>query len=135
MNYHDAQVLLDQLHQAQNQFYAGGDVEPVISLLTTDVHWSVPGDNDIAGDYVGLSAVIEYLERRRRLAGCTLRLIRRDVLVGHGHLVAALTDALAVRDGQLLTWSTVGLYAVQDARIRRCWLLPLDIATLDGIWS
>jgi hypothetical protein len=33
------------------------------------------------------------------------------------------------------TWGTVGLYEVADGRIRRCWLLPLDAADFDAIWS
>ncbi len=38
-----AESILQNLHAAQNEMYAGGDVNPVRSLLTDDVTWHVPG--------------------------------------------------------------------------------------------
>jgi hypothetical protein len=75
------------------------------------------------------------MRRHRRLAGCTLRLVRRDVPVGRGGHVAALTDGIVVRDGEVCRWSTVGLYQLVDGRIARCWLLPLDAERFDAIWG
>lgn len=135
MERRDAQDLLDQLHRAQNEYYAGGDGHRLETLLTPDVRWSVPGDNPLAGVYDGIEDVLGYMHRRRRLAGCTLRLVRRDVLVGRGHRIAALTDGVALRSGSVHTWETVGLYDIEGDRIRRCWLLPLDAAAFDAIWT
>ena len=63
-------LLLDQLHSAQNEFYGGGGDERLRSLLTPDVAWIVPGQNSIAGEYVGhrrglrlLSAPIAAIEQ------------------------------------------------------------------------
>jgi hypothetical protein len=75
------------------------------------------------------------MKRRRRLAASTLRLVRRDVLVGRGQRIAAVTDGVVLRSGKVHTWGTAGLYEVTDGRIRRCWLLPLDAADFDAIWS
>jgi ketosteroid isomerase-like protein len=121
-----AQELLDRLHRAQNEYYAGGDSRGLSDLLAADVRWSVPGDNALAGVYIGVDHVLDYMQRRRRLAACTLRLVRRDVLVGRGQRIAAVTDGVVLRSGRVHTWGTVGLYEVADGRIRRCWLLPLD---------
>src|SRR5689334_13318181 len=41
--------VLERLHDAQNQFYGGGDATPLAELLAADVYWSVPGQNRIAG--------------------------------------------------------------------------------------
>lgn len=131
----EAAELLDRLHRAQNDLYAGGDGAALAGLLTAGVQWSVPGSNALAGEYEGLLEVLDYMRRRRRLAGCTLRLIRRDVLVGRGPRVAALTDGVAVRDGRIHRWSTIGLYHLVDGRVARCWLLPLDPACFDAVWS
>lgn len=130
-----AQELLDRLHRAQNEYYAGGDSRGLSDLLAADVRWSVPGDNALAGVYIGVDHVLDYMQRRRRLAACTLRLVRRDVLVGRGQRIGALTDGVVLRSGRVHTWGTVGLYEVADGRIRRCWLLPLDAADVDAIWS
>ena len=84
--------LLRRLHEAQQAFYAGGDEAPVRALLTDDIHWHVPGRNAIAGDYLGIEAVLAYFRRRRDLVDRTLRLHPGDVLVGDGDRIAALTD-------------------------------------------
>jgi hypothetical protein len=60
---------------------------------------------------------------------------RRDVLVGDGDRLAALTDGFATIRGVDHHWSTVGLYDVIDRQIAACWLLPLDQRAFDAIWS
>lgn len=131
----EATDLLDRLHAAQNQHYAGGSSAAVEALLTEDVTWTVPGDNAIAGTYRGLEEVLAYFGRRREIAGGTFRMRRLDVLAGEGSRVAALTDGVAIVGGVERRWSTVGLYEVRDGRIAACWLLPLDAREFDAIWS
>jgi ketosteroid isomerase-like protein len=127
--------LLDSLHAAQNEFYAGGADDALRALLTPNVTWVVPGANTIAGTYRGVDEVFDYFRRRRDLANSTFRLTRRDTLVGDGGRIAALTDGTAVIDGVERRWETVGLYDIADGRICGCWLLPLDAAEFDAIWS
>jgi ketosteroid isomerase-like protein len=131
----EAAALLARLHEAQNQFYGGGGASALAALLAPDVTWSVPGSNAIAGTYRGLDAVLRYFARRRDIADSTFRLHRRDVLTGTGDRIAALTDGTATIAGQERSWSTVGLYDTRDGRIAACWLLPLDPAEFDAIWS
>jgi ketosteroid isomerase-like protein len=134
--YRDTAInLLDQLHKAQNEFYAGGSAAGLRQLLTPNTTWTVPGDNRIAGTYRGLEEVFGYFRRRRDLADRTFQMKRRDVLVGDGDQVAALTDGFATIHGVDHRWSTVGLYDVIDRRIAACWLLPLDQGAFDAIWS
>src|SRR5215204_3673259 len=76
--------ILDRLHSAQNEFYAGGSGAMLKKLLTADISWKVPGNNRIAGTYRGLEEVFGYFRRRRDLADQSLQMIRRDVLVGTG---------------------------------------------------
>jgi ketosteroid isomerase-like protein len=135
MNREAAIDLLDRLHEAQNKFHAGGSGAGLQQLLDSEVTWTVPGDNDIAGTYQGLDAVLGYFRRRRNLADRTFRLERRDVLVGNGDRVAALTDGIATIHGADHQWSTVGLYEIIEGRIGACWLLPLDQREFDSIWS
>jgi hypothetical protein len=127
--------LLDQLHSAQNEFYAGGSGAALEQLLAPNITWTVPGDNRIAGNYRGLDEVFDYFRRRRDLADHTFQMQRRDVLVGDGDRVAALTDGLATIRNVDRRWSTVGLYDVIDRQIAACWLLPLDQRAFDAIWS
>jgi uncharacterized protein len=135
MNRATAIGLLDRLHKAQNEFYAGGSGAALEQLLAPNITWTVPGDNRIAGTYHGVEEVFGYFRRRRDLADRTFQMQRRDVLVGDGDRVVALTDGLATIGGVDRRWSTVGLYDVDGGKIAACWLLPLDQRAFDAIWS
>ncbi len=135
MNRDRAIALLDRLHEAQNAFYGGRSGAPLEDLLGCTVVWTVPGASPIAGTYRGVDAVFGYFRRRRDLADRTFLMHRRDVLVGEGRRIAALTDGSATIAGVEHRWSTVGLYDVTEWQIRACWLLPLDQAAFDAIWS
>ena len=135
MNRDSAIALLDRLHAAKNAFYGGGSGAPLEDLLGCTVVWTVPGASPIAGTYRGVDAVFGYFRRRRDLADRTFLMHRRDVLVGEGRRIAALNDGSATIGGVARRWSTVGLYDVTEWQIRACWLLPLDQAAFDAIWS
>jgi ketosteroid isomerase-like protein len=135
MNRHTAIGLLDRLHKAQNEFYAGGSDAALQQFLAPDITWTVPGGNRIAGTCRGLEEVLGYFRRRRDLAGRTFRVTRRDVLVGDGDWVAALADGFATIRNADHRWSTMGLYEVTDQEITACWLLPLDQHVFDAIWA
>jgi ketosteroid isomerase-like protein len=130
-----AAALLDRLHAAQNAFYGGGDAAPLAELLAPDLTWTVPGASPIAGTFRGHEEVFGYFRRRRELASGTFRMHRRDVLAGEGPRIAALTDGTATIGGRERRWSTVGLYEIAGDRIAACWLLPLDQAEFDRVWS
>ena len=131
----EARRVLARLHEAQAAFYAGGPPEPLHAVLTEDIAWVVPGTNAIAGEYHGLDAVIDYFTRRRELADRSFRMHPGDLVVGDGDHVAALTDGTATIGGVERRWSTVGLYRLRGERVAACWLLPLDAAAFDAIWS
>ena len=130
----DHAAVLQRLHAAQGEFYAGGSGEGLRALLAEDVVWTVPGRNAIAGVYEGIDAVFAYFARRRDLADRTFRMHPGEVLTGDGDHVAALTDGSAVIDGTERRWSTVGLYRFRGEQIAACWLLPLDADAFDEIW-
>jgi uncharacterized protein len=135
MNRDTAIDLLDRLHTAQNGFYAGGSGAALERLLAPSITWTVPGDNRIAGTYRGLEEVLDYMRRRGDLADHTFQMKRRDVLVGDGDRIAALTDGFATIRNVDHRWFTVGLYEVIDQQIAACWLLPLDQHAFDAIWT
>jgi ketosteroid isomerase-like protein len=136
MDRDEATALIDALHAAQNEFYAGGSDAELRRLITADVVWTVPGASPIAGTYRGIDEVCAYFARRRDLASGTFRMHRQDVLIGETRRMCALTDGTATLRGQEHRWSTVGLYDVtEDNRIRACWLLALDQRAFDVAWS
>jgi ketosteroid isomerase-like protein len=135
MNRDVAIELLDRVHEAQNEFYAGGSGAALEQLLAPHITWTVPGDNRIAGNYRGHEEVFGYFRLRRDLADHTFQMKRQDVLVGDGDRLAALTDGFATIRDVDHHWSTVGLYDVIGRQIAACWLLPLDQRAFDAIWS
>ena len=135
MNRDAAADLLARLHQSQGEFYAGGSEAAVRALLTDDVAWHVPGTSLIAGDYRGIADVLAYFTRRRDLAGRTMRMHPRELLVGDGSHIASMTDGTATIGAAEHSWSTLGLYRIDHDRVAECWLLPLDPGAFDRIWS
>ena len=130
-----ALAVIDRLHGAQARLYTDGDPEAVRALLSDQIAWHVPGASPIAGSYHGPDEVIEYMLARRRLADGTFRMHRLDVLTGNGDTIAVLTDGEATIDGAQRRWSTVGLYRLEHSFVAECWLLSLDQAKFDDIWT
>jgi uncharacterized protein len=128
-------AVLDGLHAAQGEFYAGGAEAPLRAVLADDIEWHVPGANAIAGHYRGIEQVMSYFARRRDHAARTFRMLPGEVLVGDGDHVAVLTDGVAEIGGREQRWSTVGLYRLRGDRVAACRLLPLDPEAFDRIWA
>jgi len=131
----EAADILRRLHRAQGLFYSGQGAGELRALLSDQIGWHVPGRNAIAGRYQGIDQVMAYFARRRDLAHNSLRLFPGELLIGEGETVASLTDATASLEGRERRWSTVGLYRFNRGQVEACWLLPLDAAAFDRIWT
>jgi ketosteroid isomerase-like protein len=127
--------LIERFYGVQRRFYAGEAVaEELQGMLTDDVVWHVPGRSAIAGTYRGHDQVIAYFKRRREIADHTFRVTPREMLANPHHVVH-LADGEATINGQVRRWRTIGLFAISDARIAECWLLPFDQYEFDDIWA
>lgn len=80
--------------------------------------------------------VIEYFERRRRLADATMQMHPGDSICA-GDAVAQFVAGSAVLGGERVSWQTIGVYriAVDRRRVQEVWLVPLDSELFDRIWS
>jgi uncharacterized protein len=128
--------LVAELHRRQGEMYVGGSVEAVLELLSEDIVWHVPGTSPIAGDHRGHEQVAAYFERRRGLADSTMRMSPGPVLAADD-AVAQFVTGSATLGGEQVTWQTIGAYRADPERrlIREVWLVPLDSALFDRIWS
>jgi ketosteroid isomerase-like protein len=128
--------LVAELHRRQAAMYAGAAVEAVVELLAADIVWHVPGASPLAGDHRGVGQVVEYFKRRRRLASATMRMHPGESIC-EGDCVAQFVEGSAVLEGAEVSWRTIGVYRVDLERrsIREVWLVPLDAALFDRIWS
>ena len=126
--------LVAELHRRQGAMYTGGPVEPVAELLAEDIVWHVPGSSPIAGDHRGRDAVLAYFEKRRAIADNTFVLHPKGVLE-EGDAVVQLVDGEATIGGERRTWSTAGVYRIADGLVAEVWLVPLELAAFDAVWS
>jgi ketosteroid isomerase-like protein len=120
--------------RAQRAMYRGEDPAAVHELLTPDVVWHVPGTSAIAGDHRGRAAVMDYFTRRRSLAGGVIEIVVREQLVS-ADVVIQRADGELERDGQRLRWRTAGVYRLDGERVAEAWLVPLELAAFDAIWT
>ncbi len=116
--------------------YAGGALEPVVELLAPEIVWHVPGRSPIAGEHRGREAVIDYFQRRRRLANATMTM-RPGAAICEGDGVAQFVLGSAIWAGAQVSWQTIGVYRcdLERGSIRETWLVPLDGEIFDRIWS
>jgi uncharacterized protein len=120
--------------RAQRAMYLGGDPRAVRELLAPDVIWHVPGTSPIAGDHRGRDAVMDYFDRRRTLAGGAMTIAPGRQLVS-GDVMLQFADGQLERDGERLSWRTVGVYRMDGERVAEAWLVPLESAAFDEIWT
>jgi ketosteroid isomerase-like protein len=119
------------------RFYAcllEGDTAGVGALLSGDVILHVPGQHQLAGDYLGPGGVVRFAESSRSVAtGERLELI--DVLAGE-KFVAALCRVRAQRPGAAsLDNSTLHLAKVESGRIAEIWFHNFDQHAVDAFWG
>jgi hypothetical protein len=75
------------------------------------------------------------IDEHARAADRTLRMRLRDLLVGEGNNLAALTDGYAEITGRSCERSTIGLYRLRSDRLAECRLNPFDQTEFDSIWN
>ena len=127
--------LIAELHRRQGEMYTGGAVEPVLELLAPDIVWHVPGTSPIAGEHRGRDGVAAYFALRRSLARATMRMHPGPLLVD-GEAVVQLVDGTAVLGGpEEVRWRTAGVYRIRDGLVAEVWLVPLELALFDQLWS
>ena len=120
--------------RVQRAMYRGGDRGAVRERLAPDVIWHVPGDSAIAGDHRGRDAVMDYFDRRRAIAGGAMVIVPGERLVS-GDVVVQLADGEVERDGERLSWRTAGVYRMDGERVAEAWLVPLELAAFDAVWT
>jgi acyl-CoA thioesterase FadM/ketosteroid isomerase-like protein len=126
--------LVGELLRRQGAMYRGGGTAPVGELLADGITWHVPGRSPIAGDHRGRDGVLAYFARRRALADASMRM-ETVATAAHDTAVVHLTDGRARLAGTDAAWRTAGVYRIADDRIAEVWLVPLDLAQFDALWS
>ena len=131
----DPVSVVRRFYDLQPRVYSGDAPADLLrDVLDPEVVWHVPGSSAIAGEHRGVDAVLDYMERRRRMTDSTFRVTVHGTAMIAGRVVQ-LAGGSALRDGREVSWETVGVFRVARGRIAECWLIPFDQAAFDEIWS
>ena len=119
-------------------FYAAFQTEDhedqVHALLHPLVTWHVAGANPLAGDFVGVEAVLRAMRRFGEHSNHTLKLDTR-LLFGDADHVIAVHLATAYRPGLDYSAHEIDVFHIAAGLIIEFWSFSEDQPATDALWS
>ncbi len=106
------------------------DRAAIEALIDPDCTWMVPGDNEIAGKYVGRAGVLELFGKLRRTLSGPARFEVLDVATSRDVVIVHQYAHIEIR-GQALRFKECLVFRVRDGRIVEVEEFPADQAALD----
>jgi len=111
--------------------FRAGDIAKIRTLVNEDVVWHVPGEHPMAGDVIGIEAVVSFLTRLGEI-GFSLR--EHDVFGNDAH-VCALSEMGAVRPGVDVSTRVISIFHFREQRQIERWLYPEDMTAWKAIFD
>jgi uncharacterized protein len=108
--------VIRELYEAR----ARKDWDAVRSLLTDDVGWHDPGDEDHAGDFHGADKVLELIQKLDAVTDGTFQLEPSEFLNLQEHS-ATLVSWRAERDGRRSEGKEIAVFRMQDGKVAEVW--------------
>jgi len=121
---------IKQLINAFNQ----RDLEPGSKLFADDVILHYSGKNQIAGDHLGKSGLLDFWKKQIELTGGSFKGEILSVLQGEGNLVLIMNITAEVSD-QSYSWRRINQYRVVEGRVVEGWIYEGDQYTADKVFS
>lgn len=103
-------------------------------FLAPDVRWHVAGTNPLAGDFVGIEAVLAAMRRYGEQSGHSLTLDTRSVFADDSHTIA-VHWATAEKDGVSYAAHEVDVFHIVAGRIAEFWSFSENQRATDMLWS
>ncbi|MGI8480035.1 MAG: nuclear transport factor 2 family protein [Gaiellaceae bacterium] len=101
------------------------DLEAAGQLIAKDGVLHVRQPIELAGDYVGLDAFLEFYRAKRARAGDGFAYRVEEFLAGDSSAAAILTLSSGTGGGYR-EWKQVAIYRIDDGRIVQMWFLEED---------
>jgi uncharacterized protein len=114
--------------------FGKGDIDTVMSLLTDDTLWHIPGRNPLSGDYRGKEAVGGFIMKLMELTSGTFQVEVHDVLANDEHGVG-LVILRGERNGKTLAANDAQVWHVRDGLFSEFWSQIWDLYSSDEFWS
>jgi uncharacterized protein len=106
----------------------------VPEFLREDVVWHVSGDNPLAGEFAGVSAVLDAMRSFAAHSQGTLRLETRSVFADDNHAIA-VHSATADRADLNYRAHEIDVFHISNGRITEFWSFSEDQGATDAFWS
>src|SRR5260370_19488568 len=125
----------EDLARQANAAFARGDLAALRpQFFAENIRWHIPGRGPLAGDYEGVTQVIELFGRIFELSGGTARIELHDVLANDNHTVS-LATIRAERTGKQYQDNLVQVIHVQNGKAVEVWTHPADPYAAEAFWS
>lgn len=115
--------------------FGSGDMDTLRSLFASDIVYSVPGDNQIAGEYKGPDEVLGLFQKLGQLTEGTLRVDLKHVGDGETGVLAMHHVTGQRPDGRSLSVDSILAFEFRGEEISRVRLFTQDQRNEDTFWS
>jgi len=112
-----------------------GDQATLGALISADVIWQQPGNNQFSGTHQGMAKVGPMLGKMMEVSKGTFAITRADHFMANGDWVAISIEFAGERDGLKLKQTGVDLVRVEGGKIVEVRLFSSDQAQEDAFWG
>ncbi|MBI3150296.1 MAG: nuclear transport factor 2 family protein [Betaproteobacteria bacterium] len=112
-----------------------GDQTTLGAIISPDVIWHQPGNNQFSGTHRSMANVGPMLGRMMEVSKGTFAITRADHYMANGHWVAIAIEFAGERDGIKLKQPGVDLIRIEGGKIVEVRLFSSDQAQEDTFWG
>lgn len=112
-----------------------GDQATLGELLSPQVVWHQPGNNQFSGTKNGIAEFGAMMGGMMEVAGGTFAITHAHRYLANGNLVAIEIEFAGQRQGATLDQPGIDLLRVEDGRIVEVWLFSADPEQEDAFWG
>ena len=112
-----------------------GDQATLGSLISPDVIWHQPGNNQFSGTHRGMAAVGPMLGKMMEVSQGTFAITRADHFMANGDWVAITIEFAGEANGMQLKQPGVDLVRIEGGKIVEVRLFSSDQAQEDTFWG
>lgn len=112
-----------------------GDQATLGSIISPDVVWHQPGNNQFSGTHLGMAAVGPMLGKMMAASNGTFTISRADHYMANGDLVAITLEFAGEAHGIQLRQPGVDLIRIEGGKIVEVWLFSSDQKQEDAFWG
>jgi len=114
--------------------FGRGDIDTIQNeLFAPEITFHTPGNNQIAGDHVGIEAVLAFFGKIFQLSGGTFHIEVHDVTGSDDHAVG-LTEGVMERDGKTHRYRNIHVAHFKGNKLVEFWENP-EVDKFDAAWA